>query len=162
MNVRTAEIEDAAAIAEIYNFYVAESHSTFETEAVSESEMRRRVVEIIEKYPFLVSEENDEIVGYCYAARYKQREGYKHSVEVSVYVRDGASGKGIGAALYEQLFVALKSLDVHAVIAGIALPNEASIKLHEKFGFEKVAHFRAVGFKFGRWIDVGYWQRFNR
>lgn len=159
MKVRTAKAEDAAAIAAIYNFYVENSYATFETEIVSESEMRRRVLEILENYPFLVCEENAGIVGYANAVRYKTRAAYLHSVEISVYVKNEINGKGIGTVLYEYLFTELKDKPVHAIIAGISLPNEASIRLHEKFGFEKVAHFREVGFKFGRWIDVGYWEK---
>ena len=162
MKVRTAYLEDAAAIAAIYNFYVESSHSTFETETVNESEMRRRVSEILENYPFLVGEENGEIIGYAYASRYKTRAGYRHSVEISVYIKNGIEGKGIGTILYQNLFAELKAKPVHAIVAGIALPNEASIRLHEKFGFEKVAHFREVGFKHGRWIDVGYWEKIQK
>src|SRR4028118_990752 len=135
MKVRTAYLEDAAAIAAIYNFYVESSHSTFETETVNESEMRRRVSEILENYPFLVGEENGEIIGYAYASRYKTRAGYRHSVEISVYIKNGIEGKGIGTILYQNLFAELKAKPVHAIVAGIALPNEASIRLHEKFGF---------------------------
>jgi phosphinothricin acetyltransferase len=162
MKVRTANSEDAAAIAAIYNFYVESSHSTFETENVNESEMRRRVSEILENYPFPVCEENGEIIGYAYASRYKSRAGYLHSVEVSVYIKNGINGKGIGTILYENLFAELKAKPIHAIVAGIALPNDASIRLHEKFGFEKVAHFREVGFKHGRWIDVGYWEKIQK
>jgi phosphinothricin acetyltransferase len=162
MNVRTANLEDAAAIAAIYNFYVESSHSTFETENVNEPEMRRRVSEILENYPFPVCEENGEIIGYAYASRYKSRAGYRHSVEVSVYIKNGINGKGIGTILYENLFAELHAKPIHAIIAGIALPNDASIRLHEKFGFEKVAHFREVGFKHGRWIDVGYWEKIQK
>ena len=162
MKIRTANLEDAAAIAAIYNFYVENSHSTFETETVNESEMRRRVSEILKNYPFLVGEENGEIIGYAYAARYKSRAGYKYSVEISVYVKNGINGKGFGTILYENLFAELNAKPVHAIIAGISLPNDASIRLHEKFGFEKVAHFREVGFKHGRWIDVGYWEKIQK
>jgi len=162
MKIRTANLEDAPAIAAIYNFYVETSHSTFETENVNESEMRRRVSEILENYPFLVGEENSEIIGYAYASRYKTRAGYRHSVEVSVYIKNGIEGKGVGTILYENLFAELKAKPIHAIVAGIALPNDASIRLHEKFGFEKVAHFREIGFKHGRWIDVGYWEKIQK
>lgn len=162
MKVRMAKPEDAAAIAEIYNFYVRNSVATFEVEAVTEPEMRCRVSEILENYPFLVCEENGENSGYANAARYKSRPAYRHSVEISVYVKNGTSGKGVGTILYENLFAELKAKPVHAIIAGISLPNEPSVRLHEKFGFEKVAHFREVGFKFGRWIDVGYWEKIQK
>ena len=161
MKIRTAESEDVAAIARIYNFYVENTHHTFEVEPVAESEMLARINQVLENYPYLVCEKDDEILGYCYAARYKPRAAYRHSVEISVYVRNETVSKGIGSALYTELFELLKSQPIHAIIAGIALPNDASIRLHERFGFEKVAHFREVGFKFGRWIDVGYWEKFN-
>ncbi len=158
MNIRKATMEDAGQIAEIYNFYIQNTHHTFETEPVDSDEMRKRIGETIESYPFLVCEENSEIWAYAFAARYKSRCAYKSSAEVSVYVKNNLRQKGIGKILYEKLFEELSKTDVHAIIAGIALPNEESIKLHERFGFEKVAHFREVGFKFGRWIDVGYWE----
>lgn len=158
MNIRPVNISDAAPIAEIYNFYVENSHCTFETEAVKAEEMRERIGEIIKKYPYFVAEENGAIVAYAYAAPYKSRCAYDLSTEVSVYVKNAAKGKGLGTELYEKLFTELSKTDIHAIIAGIALPNDASINLHERFGFEKVAHFREVGFKFGKWIDVGYWE----
>ena len=161
MNVRKAELSDAGKIAEIYNFYVLKTHSSFETEAVTAAEMSRRIGEIFESYPFLVGEENGEILGYAYAARYKTRTAYFRSVEISVYVKNGIHRRGIGSKLYEKLFELISQTGVHAIIAGIALPNEASVKLHEKFGMQKVAHFREVGFKFGRLIDVGYWEIIN-
>ena len=161
MKIRRVALSDSAQIAEIYNYYIVNTHHTFETEAVDESEMRSRIDEIIEKYPYYVSEENGEILAYAYAAPYKSRCAYQSSAEVSVYVKNNIQQKGIGTRLYEKLLAELQSSDVHAIIAGIALPNDASIRLHEKFGFEKVAHFREVGFKFGRWIDVGYWELIN-
>jgi phosphinothricin acetyltransferase len=123
--------------------------------------MQTRISAIIEAYPYLVSEENGKIVAYAFASCYKPRSAYKKSVEVSVYVKNDLKRKGVGTKLYESLFDELSKMDVHAVIAGISLPNEASIKLHERFGMEKVAHFREVGFKLGRWIDVGYWELIN-
>ena len=162
MIVRKVEIEHAAQIAEIYNFYVLNSHSTFETDAVEIYQMQKRVEEVIENYPYFVAEENKKILGYAFASQYKSRCAYKNSAEVSVYVKNDLKQKGIGGMLYEQLFAEILQTEVHALVAGIALPNEASIKLHERFGFEKVAHFREIGFKFGRWIDVGYWELINK
>ncbi|CAN5622075.1 GNAT family N-acetyltransferase [soil metagenome] len=158
MILRNVKIEDAAQIAELYNFYVKNTHHTFETEPLNVSEMQKRIAEISENYPYLVAENDDEILAYAYAAKYKSRLAYQHSVEVSVYVKNNVQQKGIGTELYEKLFDELSQKDIHAIIAGVALPNEASIRLHEKFGFEKIAHFREVGFKFGRWIDVSYWE----
>lgn len=161
MSIRRVNVSDAAQIAEIYNFYVENSHHTFETEAVNVDEMRERIGEIVKKYPYFVAEENGEIVAYAYAALYKSRCAYSSSSEVSVYVKNGTKGKGLGTKLYEKLLTEISKSDIHAIIAGIALPNDASIKLHERFGFEKVAHFREVGYKFGKWIDVGYWELIN-
>jgi phosphinothricin acetyltransferase len=162
VKIRQVEPSDAEQIAEIYNFYVQNTHHTFETEPVNFEEMHNRIGEIVKNYPYFVAEENEEILAFAYATKYKPRSAYKHSVEVSVYVKNGIKGKGFGTKLYEKLFEELKQSDFHAIIAGIALPNEASIKLHERFGFIKVAHFREVGFKFGKWIDVGYWELINK
>ena len=162
MIIRQAALADAALIAEIYNFYVQNTHHSFEIEPVGFEDMQRRIIETSESYPFLVAEESKEILAYAYASCYKPRSAYKHSVEVSVYVKKDVQQKGIGTKLYERLFDELSKMDIHAIIAGISLPNEASIKLHEKFGMGKVAHFREVGFKLGRWIDVGYWELINK
>ncbi|MFN0280313.1 MAG: N-acetyltransferase family protein [Pyrinomonadaceae bacterium] len=159
MIVRPAKSDDAIDIAYIYNYYIATSHATFEIEPVDEAEMLRRIEDAwVSGYPFLVCEENEEIVGYAYGRRFRTRAAYMHSIEVTVYVRPGHLEKSIGTMLYEVLLNEIKKGDFHAVIGGISLPNEASVKLHEKFGFEKVAHFREVGRKFDRWIDVGYWE----
>jgi phosphinothricin acetyltransferase len=158
MNIRQVELADAAQIAEIYNYYIENTHHTFETEAVGESEMRNRIGEITASHPYYVAEENGEIVAYAFATAYKSRCAYRSSAEVSVYVKNNIKQKGIGTRLYDELLTVLRQTNVHAIIAGIALPNEASTRLHEKFGFEKVAHFREIGFKFGEWIDVGYWE----
>lgn len=158
--IRAAEQRDAAEIALIYNHYVAQTVVTFEKEAVPDSEFLRRMEGVrAASLPWLVSETAGHVVGYACARPWKERSGYRFSVEVAVYVAPGLTGKGIGTELYSRLFESLKALGVHAVIGGIALPNEASVALHEKFGMRKVAHFEQVGFKFGRWIDVGYWQR---
>ncbi len=101
----------------------------------------------------------EHIVGYAYATPWKPRSAYRFSVEASVYVDFAHMGWGTGSLLYGQLLSVLQEKQIHMVIAGISLPNEASVALHEKFGFRKVAHFPEVGFKFGSWIDVGYWQR---
>lgn len=160
MLIRPADIDDAIDIAYIYNYYIATSHCTFEIEPVDLAEMQRRINEgMAAGYPFLVAEgDDDEILGYAYGNEYRPRSAYIHSVEVSVYVRPGHDGKGIATSLYEALFPEIIAGDFHAIVAGISLPNDASVHLHEKFGFEKVAHFREVGRKFDRWIDVGYWE----
>ena len=159
MNIRPVDLADAAQLAEIYNHYILTSHCTFEITPVEPGEVQSRISELLARgFPFLVAEIEDEIAGYAYGRQFRPRPAYRHSAEISVYIRNGREAGGVGTALYTRLFEAISKLDFHAVIAGIALPNDASIRLHEKFGFEKVAHFREVGFKFGKWIDVGYWQ----
>ncbi|HEY2847227.1 MAG TPA: GNAT family N-acetyltransferase [Pyrinomonadaceae bacterium] len=159
MNIRDAEIHDAQAIAGIYNHYVVHSHATFEVDPIDVEEMKRRIDNSLSRgLPFLVAEIDIKITGYAYAQPYKQRAAYQHSVEISVYVDPDAIENGIGTALYEILFARLNASGVHAVIAGISLPNDASVRLHEGFGLTKVAHFLEVGRKFDRWIDVGYWE----
>ena len=154
---------DAPAICDIYNRYVCESHCTFEMEPVEPDEMFRRLIGSQRGgFPFLVSEFDGNVVGYAYGHRFRSREAYGNTVEVSVYVETGVQGRRVGAALYTQLLPEICSRGAHAVLAGIALPNDASVKLHERFGFIKVAHFREVGRKFSRWIDVGYWELLNR
>lgn len=162
MEIRKVESSDAEQIAEIYNYYVLNSPATFEIEAVSVGEMEKRIEEISTKYPYFVLLEDEKILGYTYASQYKTRAAYRNSVEISVYVKNGIHQKGIGTKLYTRLFEKLGKSDFHAVIAGISLPNEVSIRLHENFGMKKVAHFEEVGFKLGRWIDVGYWELINR
>jgi phosphinothricin acetyltransferase len=158
--IRAAELSDAASIAAIYNHYVAETVVTFEEDPVSAEEMARRIEGVRSaSLPWLVAEEGGQVTGYAYAAPWKTRAAYRFSVEITVYLAPGNVGRGIGSMLYRHLFSILQTLDVHAVIGGVALPNEASVALQEKFGLEKVAHFREVGFKFNRWIDVGYWER---
>jgi phosphinothricin acetyltransferase len=160
MPVRAAAAADAAHIASIYNHYIRTSHATFETEPIDAAEMLLRMEEgWAAGYPFLVCERGDEIAGYAYGRRFRPRFAYLHSIEVSVYVKHGLTGMAVGAALYHALLSEIReSSRFHAVIGGISQPNEASIRLHQRFGFEKVAHFREVGRKFDRWIDVGYWQ----
>ncbi len=158
-SLRSAHQDDAAAIASIYNDYVIETVATFEAEPVNAAEMSSRLADIEDRgLPWLVAEVVGEVVGYAYAAPWRSRAAYRRSVEISTYLRPDATGRGLGTALYRELFVRLQDCGAHAVMAGIALPNDASVALHEKFGMRRVAHFREVGHKFGSWIDVAYWQ----
>lgn len=157
--IRSATGGDAARIAEIYNRYVLHSTVTFEEQIVSADEMRKRIAEVLQALPWVVWVERESVEGFAYATPWKSRISYRHSVESTIYLADGAMGRGIGAQLYGTLIAGLRERGVHTVLGGIALPNDASIALHEKLGFEKVAQFREVGRKFGKWIDVGYWQK---
>lgn len=156
--IRDYKEGDSKAIVEIYNFYIRTSHHTFETEEIKEDEMRKRIKNITESFPFLVYEEKGSILGYAYATRWKIRQAYDQTVESSVYLKNGSYGKGIGTILYKELIAKLRELNIHIVLAGISLPNDASISLHEKLAYQKSGVLREVGYKFGKWIDVGYWQ----
>jgi phosphinothricin acetyltransferase len=160
IRVRPATAADAEAIARIYGHYVANTTISFEEVAVPAAEMAQRIDEVLSaSLPWLVAEQGGRLVGYAYAGKWKGRCAYRHSVETSVYVDPAFTGRGIGRQLYRALLQLLRERSIHAVIGGIALPNAASVALHESMGFSKVAHFREVGYKFGQWIDVGYWQK---
>ncbi|MBP0596609.1 N-acetyltransferase [Herbaspirillum sp. LeCh32-8] len=156
--IRPATAADAAAICAIYNHYVEHTAISFETEPLSEQAMAARILDVQSQYPWLVYEDEGMLLGYAYASKWKPRAAYAQSVESSVYLHRDAAGRGIGKQLYARLFAQLKPLGVHLVIGGIAQPNEASVALHERMGFVKVGQFNEVGRKFGRWVDVGYWQ----
>lgn len=158
--VRPATAADAAHVAGIYNHYVLHTAISFEEAPVSDDEMARRIDRITGAgLPWLVAEHAGRVVGHAYAGPWRERAAYRHAVECTVYTAIDFQGRGAGSALYGALFERLAQGPWHTVLAVIALPNEASVALHEKFGLRKVAHFAEVGWKFGRWQDVGNWQR---
>jgi phosphinothricin acetyltransferase len=158
--IRSATLADAHSIADIYNPYVAETVITFEEHAVSAQDIEERISKVIDAHlPWIVAEQDGEVRAYAYATPWRARAAYRFSVETSVYVDRQHIGKQLGTKLYDELLRRLIPLGTHAAIGGIALPNDQSVSLHERLGFTKVAHFHEVGLKFGRWIDVGYWQR---
>jgi L-amino acid N-acyltransferase YncA len=160
MLIRPATVDDAASIAEIYRPVVENTTISFELDAPGAGEMRSRVAEITRSYPWLVAVDCEAVVGYAYASRHRKRAAYAASVDASVYVGEAARRNGIAWALYSALFTQLREARTfHRVFAGIALPNDASVALHKKFDFELVGIYREVGKKFGRWIDVAWWQR---
>jgi L-amino acid N-acyltransferase YncA len=156
--IRDVQMSDAPGLCEIYNYYVKNTIITFDETVVSEEEMKENITAIGSNFPWLVLEKNNKIIGYAFASHWKSRCAYKFSVESTIYLDIKVTGQGIGSQLYKELLSRLCRQRFHAVIGGIALPNEASIAFHVKHGFEKIAHFREVGYKFGKWIDVGYWQ----
>lgn len=159
MRIRTAGADDAAAVAAIYNHYVAATCVTFETTPVDAHEMTGRIAEVLDAgLPWLVADAAAGVAGFAYASKWKGRRAYRFSVESTVYLDKDRTGRGIGRSLYSRLLEDIRVCRMHAVIGGIALPNAASVALHERLGFSKVAHFEQVGFKQDRWIDVGYWQ----
>ena len=156
--IRTVTTRDAEQICNIYNHYIKHTCISFEESPVSIKQMQQRIKDISASFSWLVYEIDQQILGYAYASRWKTRSAYRYSVESTVYLSQQAAGQGIGSQLYAALIAELKETDAHSVIGCIALPNEASIALHEKIGFEKVAHFKEVGRKFDEWIDVGFWE----
>jgi len=157
--IRQVNEDDAKTLADIYNYYVVNTAVTFEEEPLESADMIDRFDEAHDAdLPWLVIEHNGGVCGFAYASKWKGRCAYRHSVEITVYLKHEASGLGLGSKLYHELFKYLKAKNIHVVLAGISLPNKASIALHEKFGMTKVAHFEEVGFKFGQWVDVAYWQ----
>lgn len=158
MQIRQALDADAQQICRVYNWYIENTFITFEETAVTEEQMRQRIQNSSQQRPWLVMQEAERILGYAYASEWKSRCAYRYSVETTVYVDKDCRGRGIGLKLYEKLILALRETSIHSLIAGIALPNDHSVALHQKLGFEKVAQFPQVGWKFNKWIDVGYWQ----
>jgi phosphinothricin acetyltransferase len=156
--IRDAVPDDCKAISEIYNHYILNTIVTFEEIPIDANEMQRRITEVQNKLMWIVWEHEGTVVGYAYASSWKTRAAYRHSVELSVYLHPDFTGKGIGKRLYAYLLEDLRKRNIHAVMGGVALPNEASVRLHENLGFKKVAHFSEVGRKFDKWIDVAYWQ----
>ena len=156
--IRSATPADADAICAIYNHYIQHTTATFEEVAVQPEEMRQRIAEVQALFPWLVAEDEGRLVGYAYASRWRARSAYRYSVEATVYLDHELVGRGWGSRLYQELFAQLEAAGIHAVMGGITLPNPASVALHEKQGFRKVAHFEAVGWKQDHWLDVGYWQ----
>ncbi len=155
---RHVKITDAEQICTIYNYYVINTTVTFEEEEITEEEMKIRIVQATRRFPWLVYEVENELIGYAYATDWKSRTAYRYSAETTVYVKSDYIGKGIGFILYQELVKEMKALSYQTLIGGIALPNNSSIALHEKLNFKKVAHFQQIGFKLNQWVDVGYWQ----
>ena len=159
MTIRTARpTADAEAIAAIYAPYVLETTISFEEEPPSVDEMVARISAVLPTHPFLVFEERGRVLGYAYGSVHVPRPAYRWSANVSVYIAGEAHRRGIGRSHYACLLDTLRRQGFHSVFAGIALPNEKSVGLHEAMGFVHLGTYSEVGFKFGRWHDVGYWR----
>ena len=157
--LRPATPADAADIAAIYNHYVLHTIVTFEEEAITANEIAARIREVQGAgIPWFVWEEHGRVLGYSYASKWKSRCSFRYSLETTVYLDKDATHRGLGRQLYTALIEALRGQKYHALIGGISIPNPASIALHEKLGFQKIGHFKEVGWKFNQWIDVGYWE----
>jgi phosphinothricin acetyltransferase len=158
VSIRPATSADAAAIATIYGAHVAGGYATFEADPPSAAEFERRILSR-PRLPWLVGADGATVVGFAYAARHRERAAYRWSADVSVYLATDAVRRGIGRSLYRELLPIVASLGYVSVFAGIALPNEASVGLHEAMGFSPVGVYRDIGFKLGHWRDVRWYQR---
>lgn len=159
MNIRLANSSDAATLLAIYAPYVENTAITFEYEVPTIEEFATRIEKTLEKYPYLVAEEDGLILGYAYASTYYARAAYDWAVELSVYVSQDARGKGVGSMLYDELEDLLDQMGYMHFLACISLPNEASLALHRKRGYQQVAHFPKIGYKFERWHDIVWLQK---
>ena len=157
--IRPATPADAPELLEIYRPIVETTAISFELTPPSVETFAAKIAAIVESHAWLVLEEQSEILGYAYASTHRERAAYKHAVETSVYVHPEHLGKGVARQVYFALFAALDPVRFHNAYAGISLPNDASIALHKTLGFTPIGVFREIGFKFGRWHDVSWWQR---
>jgi len=155
--IRPAASADFETLRDIYNYYITETAITFDTEELTIAQVAEKLT-INSKYPCLVYEHEGTVVGFIAASGWKAKEAYEQTVEVSIYIHPGNRGHGFGGVLFNELIKQLRHQGIHSVISGIIMPNDPSVALHQKFNFKKVAHFAEVGSKFGKWLDVSYWQ----
>ena len=156
--VRLASINDSKQILDIYAPSILTAATSFETDVPSVEEMQRRIETCLLKYPWIVCVIDEKIAGYVYASKHREREAYQWSCVCSVYVHNDFKGKGIGKKLYQLLFEILKQQGFRNVYAGITLPNDGSVRLHENCGFQNFARYENIGYKFGNWHTVGWWK----
>jgi len=156
--IRQIKASDVPKILPIYNYHVQNTVVTFDIIPLSIEQYTKKVMRISDEFPFLVYIDNTEIVGFAYASNWRQKPAYNHTVESTIYTKNSAQKRQIGTKLYLELLQQLKVKGYKTVIGGISLPNEPSVKFHEKFGYEKVGHFSKVGKKFDKWVDVAFWQ----
>ena len=159
MYIRTATPEDAPALLGIYAPYVRDTAITFEYQVPTSEEFADRIRNTLKKYPYLIAEENDELLGYTYASSFKVKAAYDWSVETSIYVRQGEHRRGVGSALYESLEACLRKQHICNLCACITYPNPASIAFHERLGYRTTAHFHSSGFKLGEWHDIVWMEK---
>ena len=158
-SMRKATVQDADDICSIYNCYVLNTAITFETETVSVNEMQSRIQSVLDcGLPYYVAVEDDHVIGYCYLHQWNNRCAYSSTKEVSIYLDKDARHQGLGTKLFEQTLRNIDHKNIHVLISGICLPNESSVRLHEKFGFKQTSLMKEIGRKFDEWRNVGHWQ----
>lgn len=159
MIFRTVNLSDSQAIADIYNPFVTDSTVTFEEKAVTAEQISQRIEKVLDSgFPWIVLEQDGEILGYAYAGPWHTRSAYRFTAESTIYLSPYAGGKGYGHKLYRELLARLKEQGIKNVMGVVALPNPPSVKLHQSLGFTKVGEFKNIGVKFERQISVSYWQ----
>lgn len=159
LHIRTAQASDAQPLVDIYNHYILHSTATFEEALINAADMAERIAVVQQaQLPWLVASNEQKFVGYAYARRWHTRSAYRFTAECTVYIAPDAHKQGYGRRLYAELIEQMRQRDFRQLLGVITLPNPASQALHEALGFEKAGQFNAVGFKFGQWLDVGYWQ----
>jgi L-amino acid N-acyltransferase YncA len=158
VTIRFAEPRDAAGIQSIYAPYCESSSVSFETVAPTVAQMAERIERVLAQYPWLVCEVGGQLAGYAYATRHSERAAYGWSVDVAIYTSPEFRRRGVARALYTSLFALLRAQGYYKAYAGIVVPNVESVRLHEAVGFKPMAVFPGVGYKLGRWRDVGWWQ----
>ena len=157
--IRKVALTDAQEIVDIYNYYIENTDISFEVESLKCKDMENRIEKIMAKYPFIVYEEDNKILGYAYLNEFRSRVAYSLTVESSIYVNKDYCSPGIGERLYKDIISLGKEYGFHVIIGCITVPNEKSVKLHEKLGFNKVGEFKEVGRKNNKWLDVGFWEK---
>lgn len=158
--IRNVKLSDAERITEIYNYYIENTAVTFDENPVAKEKIRQKIEDIRTKgYPYIVYEERGLLTGYAYINTWRPHSAYNITLETSIYLDMQYAGKGLGTKLYEVLIEESRKMNIHSLIAVISLPNGLSRKLHEKFGFRLVGNFKEAGIKFGRLIDVEFWQK---
>lgn len=158
MKIRNVKYSDAVRIAEIYNYYIENTVITFEIKKVTAADIKKRIAKHSVDSPWITGEVDGKVIGYAYIGTFREREAYRFTKELSVYFDKAYTGKGYGKILFKALLAKTKKTKTKVLIGSIALPNEASVKLHENAGFKKAAHLAKVGYKFKKRIDVGYWE----
>ncbi len=159
IRVRSATETDAPALLEIYRPYVERTAISFETELPTTEQFAGRIAKCLSTWDWVVAEDDAACLGYAYGTAHRERAAYRWSVETSVYVREDQHRRGVATRVYDALLERLKTKGYCNAFAGIALPNDASVALHERLGFEMIGAFKRVGWKFGRWHDVAWLQR---
>ena len=159
VSLREAVLADAERVAAIYAPYVHETAVSFEETAPDAAEFARRIERSITGWQWLVAELDGRVIGYAYGSQHRDRAAYRWSVEVSVYLASGFQRRGIGRTLYTRLLADLAAKGFCHAFAGTTLPNEASVQLHTAMGFAPIGVFREIGWKFGRWHDVAWFQK---